>query len=486
VLGHGGMGAVYKARQKKLDRLVALKIIRPESAEDPAFAGRFNREARTLARLNHPNIVAVHDFGEVTLADAGAEDATPRTLFYFLMEYVDGANLRQLIGGGELQPEQALAIIPQICEALQFAHDAGIVHRDIKPENILLDKQGHVKIADFGLAKLASLSEEEFTLTGTHQVMGTLRYMAPEQMKGSHTVDHRADIYSLGVVFYEMLTGEVPVGSFDPPSKKTGVDGRLDEVVLRAIASDPERRYQQVAEIGSQVSAISSSAEFVAGNSAEPWPGPSTIVERAVGAVAAEVKGIFDKDEPVDDLAPESPVSQEFVTMSRERAEVGPLPDLCMVCGKPTRGRIAKKFSRHHPEWVGILIVVLFVLFFPAGILAAVMLNQEVRMSCPVCSDHRTHWSRLVWFASLGWLLIAAGAGVGLGIVFAADLSGGWAVALGVGGGLIGVALYVIPLVYIATTRVAVESITKDSIKFKRVSSEFARAVTARREQRMV
>jgi serine/threonine protein kinase len=256
LLGHGGMGAVYKARQPKLDRLVALKIIRPEAAGDPAFAERFNREARLLARLSHPHIVAVYDFGEVSLSAAGA-GTNDQQLYFFLMEYVDGMNLRQLLQTGELLPEQALAIVPQICEALQFAHDEGIVHRDIKPENILLDKRGRVKIADFGLAKLAASSPQEFTLTGTHQVMGTPRYMAPEQMEGSRAVDHRADIYSLGVVFYEMLTGEVPMGHFDPPSQKVKVDVRLDEVVLRALAREPQRRYQRVSEVKTDVESIS-------------------------------------------------------------------------------------------------------------------------------------------------------------------------------------------------------------------------------------
>jgi serine/threonine protein kinase len=263
LLGHGGMGAVYKARQPKLDRLVALKIIRPESADDPAFAERFNREARMLARLSHPHIVAVYDFGSVDISlremnpHAEREDYTRRPLYYFLMEYVDGTNLRQLLQAGELLPQQALAIVPQICEALQFAHDEGIVHRDIKPENILLDKRGRVKIADFGLAKLAAGSPQEFTLTGTHQVMGTPRYMAPEQMEGSHAVDHRADIYSLGVVFYEMLTGEVPMGHFEPPSKKVEVDVRLDEVVLRSLAREPQRRYQHASDVKTDVESIS-------------------------------------------------------------------------------------------------------------------------------------------------------------------------------------------------------------------------------------
>lgn len=254
------MGAVYKARQTKLDRLVALKIIRPESADDPAFAERFNREARTLARLHHPNIVAVHDFGEVLLSSSGEANETPRPLYYFLMEYVDGASLRQLMQQGEIQPDQSLLIVAQICDALQFAHDEHVIHRDIKPENILVDSKGCVRIADFGLAKLAARSWEEFTLTETHQVMGTPRYMAPEQMEGSHLVDHRADIYSLGVVFYEMLTGQVPVGHFETPSKKAQVDVRLDRIVLQTLAREPHHRYQQVGDLKADIIAVAGSS----------------------------------------------------------------------------------------------------------------------------------------------------------------------------------------------------------------------------------
>ena len=179
-------------------------------------------------------------------------------LFYFVMEYVDGVNLRQAIQAGHMDPKQALAIVPQICDALQFAHDEGIVHRDIKPENILLDKRGRVKIADFGLAKLLGQETADHGLTATQQVMGTLRYMAPEQMEGSKTVDHRADIYSLGVVFYEMLTGELPIGRFAPPSKKVQIDVRLDEVVLRALEKEPEQRYQHASEVKTDVEQIGS------------------------------------------------------------------------------------------------------------------------------------------------------------------------------------------------------------------------------------
>ena len=255
LLGHGGMGAVYKARQTSLDRLVAIKLIRPDVVEVAGFAERFTREARALAKLNHPNIVTVHDFGKVTFADdTSGRDAQ---LYYLVMEFVEGTDLRHLIQQGDLTPQQALTIVPPLCEALQFAHDAGIVHRDIKPENILLDTNGRVKIADFGLARLADSEASAFTLTGTRQIMGTLRYMAPEQMEGSHDVDHRADIYSLGVVFYEMLTGQVPAGHFDPPSKMVQVDVRLDEVVLRALAREPGRRYQHVSEVKTDVETIS-------------------------------------------------------------------------------------------------------------------------------------------------------------------------------------------------------------------------------------
>jgi serine/threonine protein kinase len=248
LLGQGGMGAVYKARQTKLDRPVAVKILPPEVAGTPAFAERFLREARTLARLNHPHIVTVYDFGDV------------EGLYYFTMEYVEGRNLRDHLEGGALPAAQALAIVPQLCEALQYAHDEGLVHRDIKPENILLDMKGRVKIADFGLARLVGLTPTYLTLTGTHEVMGTLLYMAPEQMKRTRTVDHRADIYSLGVVLYEMLTGELPLGRFAPPSHKAAVNEQLDQVVLRALAREPAERYQDAAAFKQDVEAALTAA----------------------------------------------------------------------------------------------------------------------------------------------------------------------------------------------------------------------------------
>ena len=245
MLGAGGMGAVYKARQEGLDRVVALKILPSEFAHDAKFSLRFTREARTLAKLNHPSIVSVYEFGHV--------DET----FFFLMEYVDGPTLRDVVTAGELSPEQSLAIVPQLCDALQYAHENGVIHRDIKPENILLTRDGSVKIVDFGLSRILGGSTSTNNLTGTHQVMGTPRYMAPEQFEGTHAVDHRADIYSLGVVFYELLTGELPIGRFEVPSKKVAINVRLDDVVLRTLEKEPKRRYQAASEIKSDLQSIS-------------------------------------------------------------------------------------------------------------------------------------------------------------------------------------------------------------------------------------
>ncbi|MEQ1858671.1 MAG: serine/threonine-protein kinase [Chthoniobacteraceae bacterium] len=244
LLGRGGMGVVYKARQLQLDRIVALKILPPADALSPDFVERFRREARSLAKLSHPNIVGVHDFGE-----SGG-------LYYFAMEFVDGVNLRDMIRSGKMKPEEAIAVVPKICDALQFAHEEGVVHRDIKPENILIDKRGRVKIADFGLAKLLRRETTDHTLTHSGMTLGTPRYMAPEQLDKPETVDHRADIYSLGVVFYEMLTGEVPMGRFAPPSERVRIDVRLDEIVLHALERDADRRYQHASEVRDDVEKV--------------------------------------------------------------------------------------------------------------------------------------------------------------------------------------------------------------------------------------
>ncbi len=247
LIGIGGMGVVYKARQPKLDRVVALKLLPQSHGADPAFAERFHREARFLARLTHPHIVSVFDFGE-----SGG-------FCYLLMEFVDGVNLRQAMQAGRFSPTQALAIVPDICSALQYAHEQGVLHRDIKPENILLDAQGRVKIADFGIAKLLGDPGDSLTgltLTQSGARLGTPHYMAPEQIEKPSEVDHRADIYSLGVVFYELLTGELPLGRFAAPSAKTPLDARVDEIVMRALAKERELRQQSAGEMRTQVETV--------------------------------------------------------------------------------------------------------------------------------------------------------------------------------------------------------------------------------------
>jgi len=228
--------------------VVALKILPQQLSKDAGFAERFAREARALARLNHPNIVDVYDLGQ-----AGA-------IYYFLMEFVDGVNLRQMIESHRLSPTEALAIMSQICEAMEYAHSEGVVHRDIKPENILVDHKGRVKIADFGLSKLLGTKGQAVQLTQAGHVLGTMHYMAPEQFENPLQADHRADIYSLGVVFYEMLTGELPLGRFAPPSQKAAVDARLDELVLRTLDKEPGRRFQQASELRYQVATIAGAA----------------------------------------------------------------------------------------------------------------------------------------------------------------------------------------------------------------------------------
>lgn len=245
-LGRGGMGVVYKARQKSLNRLVALKLLAPERSDDPHFAARFEKEAQALAALNHPHIVGVHDFGQ-----AGG-------FYYLLMEFVDGVNLRQLLQTRRLAPKEALSIVPPVCDALQCAHDHGIVHRDIKPENLLIEKTGKVKIADFGVAKMLGATPSHLPPSAlgqdvASQAFGTPDYAAPEQANGQ--VDHRADIYSLGVVLYEMLTGERPKDKLEAPSRCVQVDVRIDEIVLRALEKTPELRFATAAEFRTRVEA---------------------------------------------------------------------------------------------------------------------------------------------------------------------------------------------------------------------------------------
>jgi predicted Ser/Thr protein kinase len=265
LLGQGGMGAVYAATQVRLKRPVAIKIMRRDQGLDHDFEPRFEREALALAKLNHPHIVSVIDYGE-----AGPD------YLYIVMEMVDGADLMSVIRAGHMTQDMALALLPQICDALQFAHDHGIVHRDIKPGNILLTRDGRIKIADFGLARLHDTESSALTQTGTG--MGTPDYAAPEQFQADAQIDHRADIYALGVMIYQMITGELPRGVWRPPSERAPVAPQWDDIVRHAMQTDPADRYQKASEIKTDVSKITPAS----GRAVSPKPPPTTPQARSL------------------------------------------------------------------------------------------------------------------------------------------------------------------------------------------------------------
>ncbi|MEZ5302241.1 MAG: serine/threonine-protein kinase [Verrucomicrobiales bacterium] len=246
-LGHGGMGAVFKARRIADGRAVAIKVLLPGLSADEGFRERFRREAAAMIELDHPNIVSVFESGE-----AG-------DLCFLVMEYVGGAPLRDRLAGGPLPAGEAHRIAADLCAALQSAHDRGVLHRDIKPGNILLAEDGTVKLADFGLAKLVGARAEadrDYTLTLTDAALGTPAYMAPEQLRGAASIDQRADLYSLGAVLYEMLAGAPPVGDFEPPSTLAAADPearRLDAAVLRALRNRPSDRFASASAMAAEL-----------------------------------------------------------------------------------------------------------------------------------------------------------------------------------------------------------------------------------------
>ncbi|MBI4242730.1 MAG: serine/threonine protein kinase, partial [Planctomycetes bacterium] len=311
-IGRGGMGMVYKANHKHLDRTVALKVLPPEKTRDPEFVERFKREAKVLAQLNHPAIVAVYDMG------------IQGEIYYFVMEHVEGANLRSVLAIQKLSPEQALHLVPILCDALEYAHSKGIVHRDIKPENILFDTQGNPKIADFGLAKLLGIDEAGKSLTVSGEFMGTSKYMAPEQFKDSKKVDHRADIYSLGAVLYEMLTGDLPMGRFSPPSKKVEVDVKIDEVVLKALEHEPELRYQSASSMGTDIRKVTDGGDQPDSKQGAQSHGS----EEKSGSASSQIKML------ISDLSPKSTLDytlKDFITSTLNTVTVLTILTLLVV-----------------------------------------------------------------------------------------------------------------------------------------------------------
>ena len=263
VIGRGGMAEVHEGRDLRLGRRVAIKILRPDLAKDPTFQARFRREAQSAAALNHPNIVAVYDTGEDTLIDPDGQSVV---VPYIVMEYVDGMTLRQLLASGRrLLPERALEIAAGVLAALDYAHRHGIVHRDIKPANVMLTRTGEVKVMDFGIAR--AINESGQTMTSASAVMGTAQYLSPEQARGE-VVDARSDLYSTGVLLYELLVGRPPFTGESavsiayqhvsempsPPSQvDSGVSPEIDAVVLRALAKRADDRYQSATEFRGDV-----------------------------------------------------------------------------------------------------------------------------------------------------------------------------------------------------------------------------------------
>jgi beta-lactam-binding protein with PASTA domain/tRNA A-37 threonylcarbamoyl transferase component Bud32 len=307
VIGRGGMAEVYRARDIRLDRQVAIKTLRSDLARDPTFQARFRREAQSAASLNHPSVIAVYDTGEDVIG------GTP--IPYIVMEYVDGQTLRDILHDSrKLRPDRAMEIVDGILRALDYSHRGGIVHRDIKPANVMMTQNGDVKVMDFGIAR--AMADTAATMTATAQVIGTAQYLSPEQARGER-VDTRSDLYSTGCVLYELLTGNPPFTGDSPvaiayqhvredPVPPSQVDPQIphwaDAIVLKAMAKSPDDRYQDAAEMRADIqralqgmpveaaTALMSPTQRMAG------PPPTQMQRAATGYDLPPVRGYDDMD----------------------------------------------------------------------------------------------------------------------------------------------------------------------------------------------
>ena len=244
-IGHGGMGTYYKASQPRLERLAAIKILLVDSVLDARLIEGFKIEAKAMASLIHSNIIKIYDFGQ-----------TDSKLF-MIMEYIEGQTLEYLNDKFGFELEDTLLIMNQLCDALEFAHSKGVVHRDLRLGNTMLDERRGVKVGDFGLARL--IGEELFrrNLLEENQAMGTMEYVAPEERDPEAQVDHRADIFSMGVMFYKLVAGELPKDEYVPPSHfVAGLNPLIDRIVGRCMQRDPDKRYQSVTELRAMVGMI--------------------------------------------------------------------------------------------------------------------------------------------------------------------------------------------------------------------------------------
>lgn len=346
LLGRGGMGEVWLARQRSLERTVAVKVLPPKLAQDPEFVSRFEKEATALAALSHPNIIQIIDRGV-----AGEH-------YYFVMEYVEGRSLRELTG--KLTPQESLRMALQVARAMECAHESGIVHRDLKPENVLVDMRGHVKVADFGLAGIRRPDSQAPQLTATAVAMGTINYMAPEQRKDARSVDGRADLFSLGVILYELLTGTLPVGRFKLPSERVaGLDKRVDELVARLLEAEPEARHARAREVCEVLEGLMSTASRPA-LPAEVAPAPerrgwgrkarvAAVVGACVGMMGAGALGVWLLKRPAAAKWPPNTEANLFTRLSSEEEEGRLSLELTFQPGSEEAGDA--ELNAHSGQW---------------------------------------------------------------------------------------------------------------------------------------
>lgn len=329
LVGAGGMGEVHKATQLSLGRTVAIKLLSQELAQEESFVARFQKEAAALATLHHPNIVSIVDKGSAS------------STYYLVMEFVDGPSLRERMRTPPEDPLENLRVMLQICRAIEYAHGRGVIHRDLKPENILFDVQaGDIpKVTDFGLASFLEDTSTRFALTSTHVAMGTLSYMAPEQRVDAKSADGRADIFALGLIFYEMLVGELPAGQFEPPSRrKPGLDPRLDRIIANCLKQQPSDRYANVSALIRDLEPLAPHYTTVRPSKLSRWQRVQLAVKRAVRVFLQTVATLMV-------LAAAGVLGVTWLRNTERRVPMTPGTALNADLGVPSAQRVAGRLS---------------------------------------------------------------------------------------------------------------------------------------------
>lgn len=385
LLGRGGMADVYLAKDVRLGRTVAVKLLRSDLARDPQFQARFRREAQAVAGLNHPSIVAVYDTGD-SLPDI---DSTENTrLPYIVMEYVEGDTLRTLVRAGDLSIDQAIEYTLGVLSALEYSHRAGIVHRDIKPANVMVTKEGRaVKVMDFGIAR--AIADSSATMTQTQAVIGTAQYLSPEQARGE-TVDARSDLYSAACLFYEMLTGRPPFIGDSPVSVayqhvreaaeapshfNAEVSPALDSVLLRALQKDRQDRFQDAAAFRRALRAAKAGVEL------SPAKPPETTTDQFASEIPTKLPALVVFPTPADRETDNGPSTRAMAKV----ISGGPLttgeaqedePEQ-MPLGLVDQKELSKGAKRKRRAWIITLFAVLILILGGGGFLLVNQLNAK-------------------------------------------------------------------------------------------------------------